>query len=133
MVLYFISFYTSYAINVTWPLDGKLRSFVNIFPFYRRNFTPLLSYIISLFHFSKCFVTHHFDSIYSCFNMLYPGSILAQPVLVHIICFKLPFGKLKGHETGRSCKIMGPGNELEKCVLRDWPVRPHLKFCLSHR
>ena len=34
-------------------------------------------------------------------------------------CFKLQFGKLKGHETGRPCTIRGPGNELEKCVLRE--------------
>ena len=55
------------------------------------------------------------------FNFLFFGIsiLITKPVYETIAASKLPFGKLKGHETGRPCTIRGPGNELETCVLRE--------------
>ena len=49
-----------------------------------------------------------------------------HPYMRHC-CFKLPFGKLKGHETGGPRTIRGPGNELEECVLRETDPYDHTK------
>ena len=53
--------------------------------------------------------------IVCCINILITNkNPYMRPLLLQI-----PFGKLKVYETGRSCTIRGPGNELEKCVLRE--------------
>ena len=41
-----------------------------------------------------------------------------RPSLLQITVWEVKRA-LKGHETGRPCTIRGPGNELEKCVLRE--------------
>ena len=49
------------------------------------------------------------------------------------LLLQIPFGKLKAYETGRSCTIRGPGNELETCVLRETDQYDHTKnfVCLT--
>ena len=61
--------------------------------------------------------------IYYYFLHQYSDNNLKTPIWDHC-CFKLPL-KLKGHETGRSCTIREPGNELEKCVLRETDPYDH--------
>ena len=48
-----------------------------------------------------------------------------RPLLLQITVWEVK-GALKGHETGRPCTIRGPGNELEKCVLRETDPSIHL-------
>ena len=59
--------------------------------------------------------------IFFCINILITNK---DPYTRHC-CFKLPFGKLKGHETGRPCTIRGPGNELETFVLLETDPYDH--------
>ena len=62
--------------------------------------------------------------IFFCINILITiKNPYMRPLLLQITVCEVK-GALKGHETGRPCTIRGPGNELEKCVLRETEISP---------
>ena len=56
-----------------------------------------------------------------CINILITNN---NPYMRQLL-LQITVWEVKGHETGRPCTIRGPGNELEKCVLRETDPYDH--------